>query len=116
MNDRASCRYLTHKYAAFSGCTLEEVSYIVLAYLLIDITLSAVLAFIWGNFFIFLVMVFLASILLIRTTCKLIGKFKEGKQPGYLVLRFKYLLHEKFGLAIPFVTRKGKWSIRRRWL
>src|SRR5690349_15513758 len=113
MKTRASCRYLTHKYPAFLGCTLEEVALIVSFYLLVDLFLSVIFAFLWGLFFLFLVGTFLVSLFLITLTCRKVGSLKENKQPGYLILRIKEILNKTIGLPIPFVTRQGTWSTRR---
>ncbi|MCE3237403.1 MAG: hypothetical protein K0R24_384 [Gammaproteobacteria bacterium] len=113
MKTRASCRYLTHKYPAFLGCTLEEVVMIVCFYLVADLFLSLIFALIWGLFFLFLVGFFLLSLFFISWTCRKVGAFKENKQPGYLILRLMQLLNKTVGLPLPFVMRHGQWSRRR---
>jgi conjugative transfer region protein (TIGR03750 family) len=113
MKERASCRYLTHKYPAFLGCTLEEVLAIVSVYLILDVISSCVAALFLGMFFLDLVVAFLLSIFLIRFTCRKVGQFKENQQAGFLMLRIKHSLHQIAGFPVPFITRTGVWSKRR---
>ena len=42
-----------------------------------------------------------------------IKTLKEGKQQGYIELTIKQYLAKKIGMSVPFVTRIGKWSLRR---
>lgn len=114
---RASCKYLTHKYAAFHGCTFGETALIGLLYFLIDlivaITASIFTGFSFGVFISVFVCLFLILWPLVRATAKKAGKIKEGKQQGYIELTIKRYLAKKIGISVPFITRAGKWSMRR---
>lgn len=113
MKTRASCRYLTHPYAAFLGCTLDEVLVMTGVYLLGDLLLSLLFALCGGSFFLCFLIAFSVSLIAIRGTCRLVGLMKENKQPGYLSLRCKQWLHHTFGYQSALVTRQGYWLTRR---
>jgi len=114
---RASCKYLTHKYAAFHGCTFGETALIGLVYFLIDLAIAIIASIFTGLSFGVFISVFLCLFLilwpLVRATAKRMGRIKEGKQQGYIELTIKQYLAKKIGMSVPFVTRVGKWSLRR---
>lgn len=111
---RASGKYLTHKYASWFGCTLEEVAVIVLIYFVFDLLISAILALWLGKFFLLFLGLFVISFFLIKLTAYRIGKIKEGRQEGFLMLQIRLLCADKFGASIPFLRRCGQWITRRR--
>ena len=111
--NRASCKHLTHKYPAYFGCTLSEVTIIAAIYFATDIFIAALLALFFGMFFIFFMVLFILSYLLIRVTAKKIGTLKSGKQAGYLTLKAKKWLNSKLGLTSCFIDRVGYWQRRR---
>ncbi len=121
--DRASCIHLTHKYASFHGCTLEEMGIILGIYALIEcpllIGLSLMLGKYLGGFggaFLLLLLVFavITFFILLRQTAKFIGRLRKGRPAGYLKLRLKQVLSDNFGMTIPYITRDGHWITRRR--
>ena len=87
-NDRASCKYLTHKYASFHGCTLEEMAIILGCYAAVEIpimlALSAAFGHYLGGFFgafllLFLIFSMLTFFIFMRITAKKIGKARKGR-------------------------------------
>lgn len=122
-NDRASCKHLTHKYASFHGCTLEEMGIILGIYAAIELpiiiglslALSKYLGGFWGAFLLlFLVLAMLTFFIFLKQTAKRIGHIRKGRPAGYLKLRFRQMMFEKFGVTIPYVMRNGQWITRRR--
>lgn len=114
MPDRASCKHLTHKYASFFGCTIEEVCIMAVIYLILDIICAVILSIFFGMFFIFFIGFFICSYFLVRFTARKLGTFKENKQQGYPLLKLKQKLNQTIGLSVPFITQKTAWSARRR--
>lgn len=114
INQRASCKYLTHKYASYFGCTVNEVFLIALIYLVFDLILSVLIALFTGMFFLIFVATFIVSYFLIRFTAKRVGQFKIGRQQNYIMLKMQQILNDKVGLDIPYIRRMGFWSTRRR--
>lgn len=112
-HQRASCKYLTHKYASYFGCTVNEVFLIALIYLVGDLMLSILIALFTGMFFLIFVVTFIISYVLIRVTAKWMGQFKMGRQQNYMMLKIQQLLNDKLGVEIPYVRRIGIWSTRR---
>lgn len=111
--ERASCRHLTHKHAAYLGCSLGEVCLIVSGYFLLDLVLSIVISCFMGAFFLIMISMFLLSMGLIRITARMLGHLKENKQQNYVLISMRHWLHKKFDYSIPQVTRTGRWSTRR---
>lgn len=56
---------------------------------------------------------FVIAILLTGPILRIMGKIKQGKQEGYLVLKTKYWLNQHCHFEIPYVNRVGYWSTRR---
>jgi len=110
---RASCKYLSHKYASYFGCTINEVFLISLVYLVIDLVISLFIGLFTGTFFLIFVATFILSYFLIRFTARRVGQFKIGRQQNYVMLKLQQFFHEKWNFNIPFITRKGKWTTRR---
>lgn len=110
---KANCKFLTHKHASFFGCTLQEALVITCIFLAGNIFLSILSMIFLGSFFLSFVILFIFSIFLIKITAQHVGRFKIGRQEGYLSLLFLKILHEKFNLEIPFVDREGRWLTRR---
>lgn len=115
MNQRASCRYLTHKHAAFNGCTLAETVLIVIGYLMISIMLSLLCLLFLSNFVISFLILFVISLGLIKYTASVIGSLKLDKPQGYLISVLRLSLHKKLGFSIPQICRVGVWSTKRKY-
>jgi len=110
---RASCKHLTYRHPTLMGCTLLEICIIAITYIVMNILLSIGLAIFFGQFFLFFIGLFLVSYFFIKKTAQIIGSMKEGKQPGYLILRTRLFLHQKIGFSTPYISRAGAWSTRR---
>lgn len=122
MESKASSRYLTHSYASFYGCTLNEVFMIILGYVIAELPLllllSALLAPTLGGFFgafllILITFYLITHFILVKQTARFLGYIRQGKPPGYLQHKIYYLLHQYCGKRIPYVIRKGNWITRR---
>ena len=113
MQTRASCRYLTHPHPAYLGCTFSEICVISAVYCAIDLLLAAIVAIVWGSFFLWLIAGFGASLFCIKLTAKAIGNFKAQKPAGYLGLKIRKTLQIKCGISQPFVVSVTRWSTRR---
>ena len=109
----ANCKHLTHKYASFFGCTIEEVCVIAVIYLVLDLILSIILALFFGKLFLWFIGFFVLAYFLIRITARKVGSFKENKQQGFLILKIKQKLSQKLGFPVPYITYSGRWSFRR---
>ena len=119
-DDRASCKHLTHKYASFHGCTLEEMGIILGFYAIVELPiliglslmLGAYLGGFWGAFLLqTLFFALLTFFILLKQTAKRVGKIRKGRPAGYLKLRFRQIMNEKCGTCIPYVIRNGKCSV-----
>lgn len=117
-----SSKYLTHKHASFHGCTLEEMGVILAIYASIEIPLIFIFAvlsrhylggFIGALLLWFLFFAMLTFFVLLKRTAIYIGRLRNGRAAGYLKLRFKEILHQKFNLKIPYLIRNGKWITRK---
>lgn len=120
--DNASSKYLTHKNASFYGCTLEEMGIILCTYAAIEIPIICIIAaitskylggFVGAFLLLFLLCCLLTFFVFIKRTASYIGKLRQDRAPGFLKLRFRQVLHEQFGINIPYVVREGTWITRR---
>lgn len=111
---RASCRHLTYKHSPFFGCTVQEA---VLVFFMLFST-AFVLALIVGIFlgFWFVWFLLFLSILFcgIKPILKLVGKMKEGRQQGYLLMKIKKTTLETLNMnSKRYIQSRGIWSRRR---
>lgn len=113
MLPRASCRYLTHPYPAYLGCTFSEVCVISMLFFMLDVIFSVVCTLLWHGFFLWLIGFFAASLFLIKLTAKAIGNFKAHKPAGYLGLKIRKILQVKWGIVQPFINQVTRWNTRR---
>lgn len=112
--ERASCKHLTHKYASYFGCTLNEMLMISAVSFAVGFLLSLVLALFLGNFFLILIGIFIITYGVIRVVARKVGKTKENRQQGYVELKMKQYVAKQMNWRIPYVVRQGHWSTRRR--
>lgn len=112
---RPSCKYLTHKHASFHGCTLQEMAIIAGVYIGMDLVIATLVKLFVGKGFVLslLILIGITFFVLIKATAKRLGKMRKGKPAGYLTLRWGKFLHDKFGVAIPYVTRNGQWMTKK---
>lgn len=120
--DRASSKYLTHKYASFHGCTLSEMGVILGLYAAVELPMILILSvflspylggYLGSLLLLFLLFAMPTFFVFVRKTAERIGKLRKGKSAGYLKLRTFQLLNEKLGLTIPFINRCGRWCTQR---
>lgn len=121
-NKMLSSKHLTHKFASFHGCTLDEMGLILGIYAAVEIPVMLILSmmtkhylggFIGALLLYFLFFAMLTFFVLLKKTATYIGNLRKDKSPGFLTLRFKQICHTKFNLKIPYVTRSGLWQTRR---
>lgn len=116
---RASCKHLTYKYPAYSGCTLEEAAVIAGVLLSICALIAIVIGIYchWvGAFFLAMIGLFLLVFMKKSLYSQLLvkfGKMKEDRPQGYLWLKIRRTLHEKLKVKTPFLMRSGHWCLRR---
>jgi conjugative transfer region protein (TIGR03750 family) len=120
---KPTATHLTHPYASFFGCTLQEMWLILGAYFLIEIPFLLILSFFlssyFGGFFrpfLLLILVFAALnfFVLLKQTAAFIGRLRKGRPPGYVTLKVRGLLHQYLGFSMPYVIRNGQWITRRK--
>ncbi len=117
-----SARYLTHPFASFYGCTLNEMFLILGVYAVIEMPVMLILAgflskyvhgYLGALLLVFLVMAPVTFFVLLKKTAIKIGRLRIGKPPGFLMLNSKKQLHQYFGMKIEYITPKGRWCTKR---
>lgn len=113
--ERASCKHLTYKYKPFFGCTFEESALVVGAMLTLSLVVSLVIGLIIGGFMPIFIGLFILTVAITKPVLKKLGRYKEGKQQGYLMLKAKLKFYQWTGLNLgaPFLMGQGIWSKRR---
>lgn len=110
--------HINHKMPIYKDCTLGELLTIgTLVFLSLSMTLSlltkCLLGFAWIGFSIAI----LALVHVTRFLCGKLQKIKYGKPYGYYQQLFMKKTQNTFLKTIikmPFVTRRSKWSVRRK--
>lgn len=109
-----SSRYLTHKQAAISGCTLFEATVVVLTVEIAVIGFAALLGLFFGYFFLCVLGLFILSTSFIKYSLRWLGKQKEGKPHGVFTTQFRKKLSAMGLLHLPFLQANGRLHTRRR--
>ncbi len=122
--EASSSLYLTHRYASFNGCTLQEVFVLVGLIALVELPIVLISA-------IFLapcVNGYLGACLLLalafgfvgffamKSLTRKVGELRKGKAPGYFEQVFCRYLAERCGFKIPYVRNQSgyfdtKWTL-----
>jgi len=106
-------KYLTEKHPLWAGCTLQECLLagipMLLGFALAGLILGACLN---QKFLCLLIFCFL-SFPVSAAVLKSMGVRREGKQAGFLMMRFYRWCNKYLGFNMPYVVRAGKWSNRR---
>lgn len=109
-----SCRHLTHPYAAFHGCTLTEVFIITSLFFAVDIFVAMIpyLLIGYGYILYLLFLCVFSYFVLVRFTCKKLGKMRKHRPAGFITLKC-YQFLSSVGIKTPYIVRCGIWATRR---
>ncbi len=112
-NDMLAHR-LDHDVAVFYGCSFMEVALLSLANMVaLSVLFMALSSSLLGMPLLGFGAALLMTLWLTRVAAKAIGRYKEGKPPGY-VKQHLILCFARQGLyRAPYITREGWWSVEK---
>lgn len=114
MITRANCKHLTYKHSPFFNCTVQEAAFIFFLLFATAFVLSVIMSLFFNLWFVWFLLFLTVIFCGIKPILKYVGRMKEGKQHGYLLMKIKKTLTEKLQLKNRhYVQTKGIWSRRR---
>lgn len=113
MNDSMLLNEINYKMSVYKDCSLNELLFVgSIVFITESLALSFLTRILIGYFSIGVVLTFLSFFHITKFVLLRLQKIKYGKPHGY----YKHLLIKKlisYGLCQQYVTRTGKWSVRR---
>ncbi len=109
-----SSRYLTHKQAGISGCTLFETVIVTLAFQTVVIGSAILIGFIFGYGLLCVLGLFILSLPCIKYFLRWMGKQKEGKPHGVFIIRFRKKMAHLGLWRSPFLEAEGRLQTRKK--
>ena len=113
MRENVSCKNLTYPYAPFNGCTVNELIVLGLIIVVVDLSIAGFLMLFGLSFFLSTLILTLLSASTFKVWSRQIGRLKKGKQHGYIFIKMRLILNQKFGVKLPYINRAGVWATRR---
>ena len=113
-SDDVLAHRLDFDIAVYQGCSMFEVVLLAaINFVVAAFVLSSLAGAFLGMPLMGLGAALLLTLYLTRTTAKFVGRYKEGKPPGYIKQRFLLNLEDKGFYQTPYIRRSGRWSVGR---